>query len=400
MIDTTKTQKGSALIIALLIMGVLMTLALGLSDLVIREVRITQDVINSGKAYYAAEAGMESALLDLHQRLPGYETVDKENWFEPEIGLTKPEPELLYTYSVDNRTKTIPHVDTSVISPYVAEGAPERYLFNKLELNEQVVLPLFTSEAEGIGTNDVTAFRVEYYIDAAIAPRWQANYGLNNVDVLRWKITGIKTEGIPAEAGELPKLLTESIGDYIAVLPNSDPKNPTCFGNSLAYPKAQDVGGISYSGDCQESQYGKIYDIARNAYVLEITIDPDTGDPVVATKAYIENPTNPGENPPMKIDQFINEHSHNYLTISNIFNPSVLENPNDSQIYYRIIIPKEGEYTIRDFAKITSTGLVRNLRQHIEAYIAPDRFMPVFNFSLYRTDVRGDEDKETPDGYL
>ncbi len=395
MIHAAKTQKGSALIIALLLMGVIMTLALGLSDLVIREVRITQDIINSGKAYYSAEAGMENALLDLHQRLPGYETEDKEKWFEPEIGLTKPEPELLYTYSVDNRTKTIPYVDTSVINPYVAQGAPEKYLYGKLELNEQVVIPLFTSEEEGIATNDVTAFRVEYYIDAEIAPEWQANYyGLNNIDVLRWKITGIKQ--IPEGLEDVPKLITESIGDYIAVLPSSDPYKPTCFGTGEEiYPSPEDVGGILYKGKCQESTAGRVYKFARNAYLFKY--NPDTKK--YETTVYVEDPKS-GENSSMLIKDFLLDHSKNYLTISNIFNPSVLKNPNDSRIYYRIIIPNEDEYTIRDFAKITSTGLVRNLRQHIEAYIAPDRFMPVFNFSLYRTDVRGDRDKETPDGYL
>ena len=58
-------QKGSALIIALLLIGVLLTLTLGLGSLVMREVRITNDVINEGKAYYAAEAGIESGLLDI-----------------------------------------------------------------------------------------------------------------------------------------------------------------------------------------------------------------------------------------------------------------------------------------------------------------------------------------------
>jgi hypothetical protein len=393
--NINKTQKGSALIIALLMMGVLMTLALGLSDLVIREVRINTDVINSGKAYFAAEAGIESALLDLHQRLPGYETEDNQ-WHEPDIGLSDfdPKPELFYTFSIANKTKVIPYVDTTIVSPAVAEGSPQKYLYDILELNDSVTIPLFTSNEDGT-VNNVTEFRVEYFIhpDAEVAPKW-SNYDFASIDILRWKITGLKKESL-SEEGSLPKFLTESIGDYIAAYGGSNADSPSCFGTrSSAYPDPDEVGGISYDGVCT----GFIYDYARNAYLLDA--DYVTGQ--IKTVTRHENLNDPDKHNPVFIEDFLKEeaHTHNYLTLTNIFNPSILSDPSKSRIYYRIIIPKEGEYTIRDYAKIEATGLIRGLRQQIEAFIAPDRFMPVFNFSLYRTDVRGDQDKETPTGYI
>jgi len=65
-------------------------------------------------------------------------------------------------------------------------------------------------------------------------------------------------------------------------------------------------------------------------------------------------------------------------------------------IYYRIIVPNEE--IIREFAKIKSTGSYGKLRQQIEAFIRPEGFLPVFNFSLYRTDVT-ENSKETPVGF-
>ena len=77
----------------------------------------------------------------------------------------------------------------------------------------------------------------------------------------------------------------------------------------------------------------------------------------------------------------------------------MLDNPNNAKLYYRIIFPNEGENSIRDAAKINSTGTLDKLSQHIEAFIQPDRFMPIFNFSLYRTQVGGEGDRETIQGF-
>jgi hypothetical protein len=388
-----KTNKGSALIIALLIMGILMTLALGLSNLVIREVSITTDIVNSGKAYFAAEAGIESALLDLHQNLPGYETekVVTDGEFEAgnetyQAGISE-DAGLEYDYQIENRTHTIPHIDTEIIDPAIVNADKSR-TFNVLRLNETVTIPLFVSDESG-ETINVSDFRVEYYIARdAISPSWIGRGDQEDIDMLRWKITGIKELGASPGSGTNapPKLLTESIGDYLPTISGSDENQRTCFGTEESLI-SRVFNGINYDAECLEATHGKIYSYAREAYTFDIRKN-DEGEFEYVTVSHLYE-----DNDQMTIGSFLENHSHNYLTLTNIFNPSMIRGLSDfekrqnARIYYRIVIPNENEYTIREFAKITSVGYVRRLRKRIEALIRPDKFMPVFNFSLYRTEV-------------
>ena len=75
-------KNGSSLIIVILIMGILMILTVGLSGLAIREIGQTAGIVKAGQAYYAAEAGIENALLELENSFPGYET-EKNNIHPP-----------------------------------------------------------------------------------------------------------------------------------------------------------------------------------------------------------------------------------------------------------------------------------------------------------------------------
>ena len=380
-----KTQKGSALIIAFLIMGILMTLALGLSNLVIREVRITNDIINSGKAYYAAESGIESALLDLNQNLPGYET---------EGGMYKGmEEDLTFEYSIENRTHTYPYVDTEIINKDIAQESPKQYQYNVLDLSDSISIPLFTVGDDG-NIQKIENFRIEFFIDAEILPEYRHsdNSGLV-VDMLRWKVTGIRPDAPGAKS-----FYTESIGDYMPVFEGSTSTMPTCLGTEESRQtrsfKDPD-SGIIYSENCNNF----IWQWARESYVFEY--DPVTQTYTTQTRVW-DPETNQSD--PITISQFLSGHETNYLTLTNIFNPDVLqEKPGvtkeqQAKIYYRIVVPDEE--IIREFAKIKSTGSYGKLRQQIEAFIRPEGFLPVFNFSLYRTQVGGDDDKENPTGFV
>lgn len=381
--DKTKTQKGSALIISLLIMGILMTLALGLSNLVIREVRITNDIINSGKAFYAAEAGVESALLDLHQNLPGYETEGGMYKGKKNDDLNLDE-DLTFEYSIKNRTHTYPYVDTEVINKEIAQSSPKKYQYNVLNLSDSVSIPLFTVDNNG-QVKKINNFRVEFFIDADIKPEYRHSddSGLV-VDMLRWKITGIKNKS---------GFFTESIGDYMPVFDGSTANMPTCLGTEESNASFKDPdSGIVYSNNCN----GFIWQWARESYVFEY-------DPVTQTEKTQSRIWDPKHDQydPITIKDFLSSHETNYLTLTNIFNPEVLqEKPGitkeeQAKIYYRIIVPDDE--IIREFAKIKSTGSYGKLRKQIEAFIRPEGFLPVFNFSLYRTDTK--DEKETPVGY-
>ncbi len=374
-----KTQKGSALIIALLIMGILMTLALGLSNLVIREVRITNDIINSGKAYYAAESGIESALLDLRQNLPGYETTG---------GMYKGiDEDLTFEYTIKNKTNTYPYVDTEIISPQIAQDSPKQYQYNVLNLSDSISIPLFTVGDDG-RVQKIDNFRIEFFIDAEIMPEYRhSDESGIVVDMLRWKITGIKQLSSASK-----NFQTESIGDYMPVFDGSTANMPTCLGTEeskqIASFKDPD-SGITYNENCNNF----IWQWARESYVLEGGV----------TQSRVWDPET-SQYDPVTIKEFLGNHETNYLTLTNIFNPNVLmEKPGitkeqQAKIYYRIIAPDQK--IIREFSKIKSTGSYGKLRQQIEAFIRPDGFLPVFNFSLYRTQVGGETDKETPTGFV
>lgn len=377
MINRYSKQKGSALIIALLIMGILMTLALGLSDLILREIKITNDFLHSGKAFYAAEAGIEEALLDLHQNLPG---------FERESGMD--EKDLTYIYTIENKTQSIPFVDTEIIDINIAKNEPEKYLYNILNLNESFSVPLFTVQDDG-SIKNIKDFRIEYFTDAELNPNLiqEAGVSFENIDIFRWKMTGRNTTGASGKS-----LFTETIGDYLALANGSSANKPTCIGTEkIEHVNFKDMNsGIEYNANCNMG----IWKWAREAFQL---LGTDT-----IVREY--DPDNPNLSDPYTIKEFLDTHDFVYLTITNIFNPNVLrgmsdfEKRNNARIFWRILTPDD--VMIREFAKIKSTGASGNSRKQIEAFVRPDTFLPVFNFSLYRTQVGGEGDKQTPGGYV
>ncbi len=57
-------NKGASLILTILILTAILSIAFGISALTIGEIKITQEIPKSLKAYYAAEAGIERTLYD------------------------------------------------------------------------------------------------------------------------------------------------------------------------------------------------------------------------------------------------------------------------------------------------------------------------------------------------
>lgn len=57
-------QKGVAIVYAVLLMAGIMAASLAIAGLIVRELRITQDIAQSIKAYYGAETGVEYALAE------------------------------------------------------------------------------------------------------------------------------------------------------------------------------------------------------------------------------------------------------------------------------------------------------------------------------------------------
>lgn len=57
-------QQGAALLLTLLILTAVLAIAFGVSGLMLGEIKISQEVPKSLRAYYAAEAGIERSLYD------------------------------------------------------------------------------------------------------------------------------------------------------------------------------------------------------------------------------------------------------------------------------------------------------------------------------------------------
>lgn len=390
-------RQGSSLLVALLVMGILLTLTLGLSSLVVREIRQTSETIDAGKAYYAAEAGVEQALYSLSQSLPGYETND---WVELN------EEDIDYRYQINNKGDKIPYFpsdepvfltpDQAVPADFLYSDQPSE-TYNVLGLNETVTIPLFTDNGDGT-YEDVDHFLVQYYVDFDIEDQLkQAGWSLEQFDILRWKVFGN-----PAD----DTLKTDAISDFYPAHSNDGPSNPVCIGSDGAaalrdgsnynclIPVAQQFGINNegqVTGEIDEAEFGAAWSQARECYVSEAGV-------LVA-------PTPEGVHRGCSIQTFIDTHDRNYITLTNVVNPDIVGISNidlraaRANIYYRVIADPTGPQLVRDLADIKADGFARDgqIRQSIDVKLQMSSFLPVFNFSLYRTDTE-DDTKDSPTG--
>lgn len=392
-------EKGSALLVALLIMGILITLTLGLSSLVIREIRQTSDIVAAAQAYYAAEAGIEHGLMDLKVHLPGYETGDTDNpWHDRE-----PSPGLHYRYRIQNKGDTVPYFDEDkpiFIGPNNAVTKEALYTggnelvaqtYNVLPLNGSVTIPLFTDKGDGT-SEDVTDFLIQYYVDFDLdienIDLWSGKQiRTENFDILRWKIFGSPADN-PAK--------TEAISDFFPAHSDDGPKNPVCIGTAEDLLSAAD-------------QYNCIVPVARqiqtNSEGQAIGLDdiPLDASWSIARECYhtdagaVTSGMDIAQS--CSIKSFITNHKRNYITLTNFVNPDIVGISNialrasRANIYYRIITRSEpgSPRLVRDAAKISADGYAagNTVTRSIDISFKKGTFLPVFNFSLYKTDTSG-----------
>jgi len=80
-------QRGVILFLAVVIMAILLSIGLGISAILIGQIRMVRDIGNSVKAFYAADTGIEKALLfrnDPIPNLPLYDVLDNGANYEVE----------------------------------------------------------------------------------------------------------------------------------------------------------------------------------------------------------------------------------------------------------------------------------------------------------------------------
>lgn len=401
-----KNREGTALLVAMLVMGVLISVSLALSSLVLRQTRVTKDFLDSTKAYYAAESGIELGLFGVNHELPGWEpgSTDANGYKYLKIDQ---DLNSVGEYKVANRCQAYP----CFADDYDVDHADPKAFYDVLGLNESITIPLFIVKEDENGNQvkvPVKNFVVEFF--APFDPKTDLKIAdSNNIsgwDIMRWKVFGIRNQANPPQ-------VTESISDFTALsmIKNSggvnfsaNSKIPSWFGtegcdkfNQRYKGNVIDCGGYvaktlerlnsasegqvadTFAGNCLNTEareyYQYEYDVANNEKKLKSEN---------IHSCYL-------------IRDFLSKHELNYLTLTNLMNPAVF---NDqafdggrsveelSKLYYRVELADDNmnpAYTSREVSTISANGYSGNSKQSIEVKIRKGSFMPVFNFSLYST---------------
>lgn len=381
-------KKGTALLTALLVMGILVSVSIAISTLVIREIVTTRLALDSAKAYYAAESGVELALLKLKYQLPGYA--------ESDVGISVGDGEGIYT--ILNRAQTYPYFDDKEydFASDTAKVDPSA-LYAVLGLNESITVPLFTVDKDG-NEAKIEKFVVQYYtkfnaddfqdkkVDGETFSGW---------DILRWKIYGMKGDAASDSGGK-----TESINDFTAVTTFggilTNDASPSWFG-SFNCDNDQDLQGTQAGINC------KGYDPvppSSGSTIVTVDIDDKQYEQIVYDK--ICSPTdarefykyeNDGSSTVQAcwpINSFIEYHKYNYLTLTNFMNPNVFKEAytwadrlEKSKLYFRIV--SYDEPLVREYADIVSTGKSGDSEITLNVKKKRGSTLPVLNFALYHT---------------
>jgi len=405
---TIRSEKGTALIVALLIMSVLVAISLALASLIFKEVKVTRDLINAGKAYHMAEGGVEMALYDLNDNLPGMEKIDApdeiaDSWSEVDVDAGSQ-----FRYEIKNQCSSYPcleevDVDTFDSGSVDPANQIEKAFYDVLPLNQTITIPLFVVDKDPItGIDNVVSindFTVEYF--AKFTKDQLRVENASGWDVLRWKIFGMRRL-------DIDDYVTESISDFVPVtavsgssgLSETGPTMPSWFGTSgnpcnIKYvPDTYPIQCFQYATDWFASETQEVCasqnTSARDHYKYTWT----------GSQKYLEDEDIKACYP---ISEFITEHAATvpnnssdfntgliYLTLTNMMNPSMFETgtlkerEDLSAIYFRVEVG-DPQRIVREYADITADGVSGDSIQSINVKIKRNSYMPVFNFAVYST---------------
>lgn len=318
----SKTRpSGSALLVALIVMGILLTLSLGVSDILIGTMRSSRQLLEKTKAWYAAESGIEHAMAEAAENPPGFET---------EAARELEGADAKYEYRIKSTAKQIPAKE-----PYEILNEEDSYA--ALRLNESVTIPLFTGQDE---ENTVRNFRVDYYL----APDLELQGGMlsSGVDILRWKIFGIAADGT-----------MEVINEFLPVNEGDSAHSPTCLGTG---------------NNC--------WNVAK-FYERRLAPDGATEFHIVENYPISTFLTNHRQN------FLVLTNTVNTDLIAGAL--SQREKQKLAIIRYRVIEGDGRPRLTLPHIKLAADGYSGNAKQSLNLEIKRESFLPVFNYALYRT---------------
>jgi len=404
-------SEGSALLVTILLMGVLMMLTLGISTLVIQEIRVTRTVVDSGRAFYSAEAGVENALLALRSNGVGFQP---EKQVESLASDDLLDPDFKFNYHIQNTTDKLPafspdkpifvalsklssadNVDSMAYSQSLLYANEPAVTFQRLGLNQTVLIPLFTGDGATVD-NKITEFVVQYYVNfrkenligafQGVATSEALPFTLNDFNILRWKMYGKDQDK------------TESIADFFPATETSGPNSPVCLGSNLNLRAGSETCTTpafslpNQNGELIDNPAITLASAARECY------QSDAGSQVTGFGALIKKATSENADG-CNMNIFLQTHTQNYLVLTNMVNPDLLGigNTGDADqiaiadIYYRVIVKgdEESPKLPRDYAVVEANGFSAKgtVRKSIDTYYKASSVLPVFQFSLYNTDT-------------
>ncbi len=340
-----RSQRGSALVISLLFMMILVVLSFSVNFMLMNEIRSERNFLSGLKAYYAAEAGAESALLEVSLHDAGTEIDPAESVLVEDVEDTS------YTYTVVSREDSVPcSFEAQNDSGYAALGA-----------GESVMVPLAQDED----------FQVKYYVVNSAYPYDYTTSTMQN-DVLRWKIIGNNESGNVA-----------AISEYIPISSPNDnyANNPSEFGTN------------SLIGFTTGKFYDRIGDALTGADALYLDYSGFEDNSAQGAFQHIFHEDYP-------IATFLDNHTHNFLTLTNILNtipPTQPElelpyNANDYVLYYKIDSNFEGVsgHVLHAMActavKVSADGFASNgrFKQSVDVVQPLRQGLPFTDFVWYQ----------------
>lgn len=328
-ISNRAKNEGSALLISLMVMGILMTLSLGVSQILISTLRESNLLVDKTRAWYAAESGIEHSLLQITENNSGFSVRKKVT-----------EEHINYEYFVRGSSKNIPFKEDF-------EVRDVENTYAQLELNDSVTIPLFSALQNG-DIIPVEKFQVDYYLSSKLQE--QGGSVFQKIDVLRWKIFGVAKGG-----GNFGKM--EVMNWFLPMGDNLNSASfPSCLGTELGKHDACYNGGKYFQWNVGTQEYD----------ISEIQI-----------KNFLKEHTQ---------NFLVLTNSINIDLIEESFN--LAEKQVMAKINYRVRVLDGGNENAElalPFVRVTSDGFSRDTKQSLNVEVKRESFLPVFNFALYRT---------------
>ena len=152
-----KSSQGSAMVVAVITVSVLMTISLGINAFTQQNILFSKNKFLAEKNFFTAEAGVELALLDIKENPPGFE-IEKKIFTDDEESLYKIESatDIFYNFSGGDLGSCNDLKNSYSIS---GDDSWKKKAY-KIEPTSRVVIPFFSASG-GTATN----FKIWYFLE-------------------------------------------------------------------------------------------------------------------------------------------------------------------------------------------------------------------------------------------